>query len=334
MISLKKHLHVCILMGSALILVFPSACKKQQKKETQKQKTELAAEKKSAAPSAGDTMEKDEPQRSTITESNKKEMVRFEGGTFIMGSENGPPDQQPEHETKVQSFYLDKHPVTVAEFRQFIEETGYTTDAESFGDAGVFLFNQNRWDLVKGANWEYPQGPSKPKAKPDHPVTQVSWRDAREYCRWAGKRLPTEKQWEYAAKNGGKLKTPFPWGSNQLQINGEYKANVWQGDLQKKQGADGFKLTSPVGYYGAYKSGLSDMAGNVWEWCRDIYAPYPGSSARIRKNPKVRGIRGGSFFYDQAGKASYTVTFRGKNSIETSLFNMGFRCAKSAENNQ
>ena len=328
----KNGLQVFLLTGMILLLAFLSACKQEKKKDSPQQKTAQPAEKDQHQSAADKNMDKAKPVKGATAESRLKEMVHFEGGTFVMGSDDAPPDQQPAHEAEVEPFYLDKHPVTVADFRQFIEARGYKTDAEVFGDAGVFLFEQKRWNLVKGATWEYPQGP--PKAKPEHPVTQVSWRDAQEYCRWAGKRLPKEKEWEYAAKNQGNLNARFPWGSNQLQVNGKYQANVWQGDLQQQQGADGFKLTSPVGYYGTYESGLTDMAGNVWEWCQDVYAPYPGSQARIRENPKVRVIRGGSFFYDQAGKASYTVTFRGKNSIETSLFNMGFRCAKSADNKQ
>jgi len=254
-------------------------------------------------------------------------MVYFEGGSFMMGNNQGAPDQQPAHEQQVQPFYLDKHPVTVAEFRRFVEETGYSTDADSYGNAGVFLFDQGRWNLVDGANWEYPLGPSGPEAKDHHPVTQVSWRDARAYCKWAGKQLPTEKQWEYAAKNGGEMQERYPWGSNTVQADGQYQANVWQGNIQNSKVADGFKLTSPVGHYGAHPSGLTDMAGNVWEWCRDLYHSYPGSQASIRENPKVRVIRGGSFFYDQAGADSYSVTYRSKNTTETSLFNLGFRCA-------
>ena len=306
---------------SLMILFFVLSgisCKNQSKpSQEQQEKTQ----EKSAEPTA------DSAGKSKASPTDTSGMVYFEGSSFMMGDDQGAPDQQPAHEQQVKPFYLDKHPVTVAEFRRFVEETGYSTDADSFGNAGVFLFDQGRWNLVEGANLEYPQGPAGPKAQDDHPVTQVSWRDAREYCQWAGKQLPTEKQWEYAARNGGQLQAHYPWGSNQVQVNGQYQANVWQGTIQNPRVADGFKLTSPVGHYGEHPSGLTDMAGNVWEWCRDVYHAYPGSKAPIRENPKVRVIRGGSFFYDQAGADSYRVTYRSKNTTETSLFNLGFRCA-------
>lgn len=263
----------------------------------------------------------------TTSSPDTTKMVYFKGGTFMMGNDQGAPDQQPEHEQQVRPFYLDKHPVTVGAFRRFIEETGYTTDADSYGNAGVFLFDRGRWDLVDGANWQYPLGPSGPKAQEDHPVTQVSWRDARAYCQWAGKHLPTEKQWEYAATNGGEIHAPYPWDTDDVVVGERYKANVWQGTLQEQKVTDGFKLTSPVGHYGEHPSGLTDMAGNVWEWCRDVYHAYPGSQAPIRENTRVRVIRGGSFFFDQAGADSFCATYRSKNTTETSLFNLGFRCA-------
>ncbi len=255
-------------------------------------------------------------------------MILFEGGTFQMGNDQGLANQQPAHEAKVKAFYLDKHPLTVATFRKFIEATGFVTEAENFGDAGVYDLKAKRWNLVKGATWEHPRGSGKPKAKDDHPVTQVSWNDAAAYAKWAGKRLPTEEEWEYAATNKGKMQTKYPWGSDKIKENGNYKANYWQGSLEEEQGADGHVYTSPVGAFGEYPSGLADMSGNVWEWCEDIYKPYKGSDVQHRPDPMVRVIRGGSFFYDAAGTKSCEVTFRAYNTIETSLFNMGFRCAR------
>jgi formylglycine-generating enzyme len=261
----------------------------------------------------------------------KSEMVLFRGGTFTMGSNAGPNQEQPAHQVEVKSFSIDKYPVTVADFRRFIEATGHKTDAEKFGDSGVFDFNTKAWTLQAGATWQYPLGKNTPRAADDHPVTQVSWYDAVAYANWAGKRLPTEAEWEYAARCSGKSTTRFSWGDN-LVVNGKYMANVWQGsDLTAKQGEDGFALTSPVGYYGLTPCGMADMGGNVWNWCADDYKLYPGNNSPFQDNPELKVIRGGSFFFDQAGENSFTSTFRASNTRETSLFNTGFRCATDAK---
>ena len=261
------------------------------------------------------------------SENHDENMVYFEGGPIIIGSNNRMPNESPAFQTNVESFFLDRHLVTVARFRKFIKATNYFTDAENFGDAAVYNFSEGRWELLKGTTWEYPLGPDKPAAKDNHPVTQVSWNDAVAYCEWAGLRLPTEFEWEYAARGGENNGEKFSWG-NEIFMDGKFMANVWQGDLSTEQGADGFVYTSPVGHYGETDAGLTDMGGNVWEWCQNTYQPYPGGEP-FRTNQNVKTIRGGSFFYDQAGELSYTVSFRGQNSVETSLFNTGFRCAKS-----
>jgi len=262
---------------------------------------------------------------------NQSGMVYFEGGSFMMGSVNGLPNEQPVHKVEVQSFKIDKYPVTNAEFRRFAEATGYKTDAEKFGDSGVFDLNTSGWILKPGANWQYPTGEKSAPAADNHPVTQVSWNDARTFALWMGKRLPTESEWEYAARCGGKSTSRFSWGEK-LMTGGKYMANVWQGkDLSEKQGADGFVLTSPVGQYGETPCGMTDMGGNVWNWCSDVYKPYPGSEIPYQNNPEVMVIRGGSFFFDQNGENSYTSTGRAFNTQETSLFNTGFRCAKDAK---
>ncbi|NOY97493.1 MAG: formylglycine-generating enzyme family protein [Chlorobi bacterium] len=258
------------------------------------------------------------------------DMVFIGHGTFFMGSENGLPNEKPVHKVTVESFYLDRSPVTVARFREFIEATGYKTEAHKYGDAGVFDMSHQKWELLKGATWEFPFGTSGPKAEDNYPVTQVSWNDAVAYANWAGKRLPTEEEWEFAARNRENTADKFSWG-NKLVIDGKYQANVWQGNtLDARQGDDGFLFTSPVGYYGQTKIGLTDMGGNVWNWCADNYKLYKGNPGVYVENPDVKVIRGGSFFFDQNGEFSYSVSGRSMNSKETSLFNTGFRCAKDA----
>jgi formylglycine-generating enzyme len=258
------------------------------------------------------------------------EMIYFEGGTFKMGSENGLQNERPVHEVKIKPFYIDKTPVTVEQFRIFVESTDYKTEAEKFGDSGVFNLERNKWELLPGTTWRKPLGPSGPDAKPDHPVTHVSWNDAVAYASWAGKRLPTEAEWEYAACSGKKTENRFSWG-NKVTENGKYFANTWQGTITAPEVKDGFLYTSPVGAFGENEAGLTDMGGNVWQWCADTFKPYPGSNEHLPANPNIKVIRSGSFFYDQNDEYSFTVTGRSMNSHETSLFNTGFRCAKDAE---
>ena len=257
------------------------------------------------------------------------EMVYFKGGKIRLGSKRLI-NESPEFDTVIAPFWLDKYLVTVKQFRDFVNATGFVTDAEKFGDAGVFDIKARQWALVPGANWKRPFGAGQPEAHDDYPVTQVSWRDAVAYCSWAGLRLPTEAEWEYAARNGKNTSDPYSWGKS-LVVNGRYKANVWQGDLTKIQDADGFVYTSPAGFYETTPAGLTDMGGNVWQWCSDTYRLYKGNSQPVNNDPNNRVIRGGSFFYDEAGENSYTVSFRGANTVETSLFNIGFRCAKDGK---
>ena len=254
-------------------------------------------------------------------------MVFIKGGKAVIGTERGLPIESPEFRTKIKSFYLDVSPVTVAQFRKFIESSVYKTDADKFGDAGVYDFDTLKWKLLPGANWEYPFGPDANIAQDDHPVTQVSWRDANAYAEWAGKRLPTEYEWEYAARKGIPLNQKYSWGNELADEKGFY-ANVWQGNFPEyNSGSDGFLFTSPVGYFGKNQSGVTDMGGNVWEWCYDTYKPYKGSTVSFQIDEENKVVRGGSFMCDSMYCHGYRVTHRNSNSAETSLFHTGFRCA-------
>lgn len=299
----------------AFIALFSCKNKKQETSETTKtQNTEQTT----PTPS----------KKETKTAVNTENMVRFNGGTITIGSDDRTPLEAPSFETTVAPFYLDINLVTVAEFRKFVEATNYTTEAENFGDSGIFDFNGMRWNLVPGTTWEFPFGPNAPKAKDNFPVTHVSWNDATRYATWAGKRLPTEIEWEFAAKNGENLK--YPWG-NSPKDGEKFMANVWDGQtVEDKKVLDGYLYTSPVGAYPKSKSGIHDMVGNVWQWTASVFEPYD-KNAPYQKNAQVVVTRGGSFMYDQALELSYTTTFRAQNTIESSLFNTGFRCAKSAE---
>lgn len=228
----------------------------------------------------------------------------------------------------VDSFFLEKHEVTVAQFRQFVEDTGFETQAEEFGNAGVMT--QGRWQLIPGADWQHPRGPSAPKAPADHPVTQVSYNDAEAYCEWKGRRLPTEVEWEHAARGATNRRAYTPWGTRGLLAGGEYQANTWQGPFPRvNEAEDGYRYTAPVGSFGAAALGLEDQGGNVWEWTSSWYRPYPERGTPFtptRQSEKVQ--RGGSFLCNECG--GYRVFSRSHSTRETSLFHVGFRCAQDA----
>ncbi len=251
-------------------------------------------------------------------------MVYFKGGKITIGANNRTDIEAPAFETEVAPFYLDKYLVTVADFRKFVEATNHVTEAENFGDSGFFNLETYSWELRKNTTWEYPAGPNNAKAIDNHPVTHVSWNDATAYAKWVGKRLPTEIEWEYAAKNGQNL--TYPWG-NELKKEGKIRANTWEGkNIQDKTVVDGYLYTSPVTTFPASESGIFDMVGNVWQWTASTYKSYKNSYQNTDSNIVV--TRGSSFMFDQAMEMSYTTTFRAQNTKESSLFNTGFRCAK------
>jgi sulfatase modifying factor 1 len=225
---------------------------------------------------------------------------------------------------KIDGFFMDEHPVTVAEFRAFVQATGFVTQAETFGDAGVFDVKTGAWSLVKGATYEYPFGPDNPKAADDHPVTQVSWNDATAYAKWANKRLPTSEEWFYAAGFGRTESEIYSWGGDKWRDgSGNFKANFWQGSFPYlNTNEDGFLYTSPVGLFGKNALGLTDMGGNVWQWTSDW------------KNPKITGDTGeklqvgGSYLCDPAVCHGFKLGNTAESTTETSLCHVGFRCVR------
>ncbi len=256
-------------------------------------------------------------------------MVYIPGGRTRIGSEDGAPTERPTFYADVAPFLLDVHPVTVADFRRFVDATGYVTQSERFGASGVFDVKSGSWGLVDGASWRRPLGPSAPPAADDHPVTQVSWNDAVAYCRRAGKRLPTEVEWEHAARAGRSDGPRYAWG-NALVVDGRYMANTWQGEFPRRNtAADGWVYTSPVGVFGKTPSGLTDMGGNVWQWCDDWFRPYSLRAAPFTPEAaSEKVIRGGSFLCDPRVCHGFRVSARGHSTPETGLMHIGFRCVK------
>lgn len=305
-------------------------------------------------------------------------MVFIPGGTFEMGGDNdqASEDEYPKHRVTVQPFYMDATEVTNAQFRKFIEATGYITTAEkkpnwnelkqslppgtpkpadSLLQAASLVFKPSKgpvdlndysqwWSWVSGANWKHPEGPkSNINGKDNYPVVHISWFDAMAYCKWAGKRLPTEAEWEFAAR-GGLINNIYPWGNEHIS-KGNKKANSWEGNFPYLNTVDdGFIKAAPVKTYAANKYGLYDMAGNVWEWCSDLYnnTYYEELANKNSINPKgpsksfdpqepytlKRVLRGGSFLCNDSYCSGYRVARRMKSSPDTGLEHTGFRCVK------
>ena len=305
-------------------------------------------------------------------------MVWIPGGEFSMGNVNPTNmtdggketmnDARPVHRVHVDGFFMDENEVTNAEFAAFVKATGYITIAErkptkeEFPDApeanlvaGSVVFTPSFtndlsdhyqwWNYVHGADWKHPLGlESDLKGKENYPVVHVAWEDAVAYAKWAGKRLPTEAEWEFAAR-GGDAGEMYTWG-NQLKPNGKWMANIYQGKFPSKDaGLDGYAGIAPVKQFPANKYGLYDMAGNVWEWCNDWYRPdyYQTSSAEgVAKDPKgpdasydpsepgekKKVQRGGSFLCTDQYCTRYMVGTRGKGEYRSASNHVGFRCVK------
>lgn len=245
-------------------------------------------------------------------------MVYVPGGVTRIGSEDGPPDERPMFRATVRPFFMDAHPVTVAQFRAFVHGTGYVTEAERFGDAAVYDVTTDEWRLVSGASWRRPLGPRGPQAPDDHPVTQVSWHDAVAFAAWAGKRLPTEVEWEHAARGARDSRRRYAWGDELVEA-GVYHANTWHD-------ADGYRYTSPVGRFGETALGLTDMGGNVWEWTADWFRPYADRGKPFTPDASGEKVqRGGSFLCHPSSCHGYRVAARSHATPETALFHVGFR---------
>jgi formylglycine-generating enzyme required for sulfatase activity len=283
-------------------------------------------------------------------------MVWMPPGEYLMGSDEDEPHEGPAHKVRVRGFWIDRTEVTNAEFARFVAATGYVTEAERIGWSPVFDPRElrrvgspvppgphHRWEVVTGADWRHPEGPgSSLEGRRDHPVVQVSWNDAVAYAKWAGKRLPTEAEWEYAARSGGRpiKEHPYGCGASLRAPDGKWLANVWQGRFPRLDAAeDGFSGTAPAGSFPASPAGLFDMAGNVWEWCSDWYDPghYRDSPADDPRGPPgppkdapeaERSQRGGSWLCGEGNCRNYRVVGRGHTTPDTCHNHLGFRCVR------
>jgi formylglycine-generating enzyme len=304
-------------------------------------------------------------------------MIWLEGGRFRMGSDVHYAEEAPAHDVEVSGFWIDKTQVTNRQFAEFVAATGHVTLAEKVPDAAdypgalpemlvaaslvftptkgpVRLDNWSQWwAWVAGANWRHPTGPdSSIEGMEDHPVVQVAAEDAEAYAAWAGKSLPTEAEWEYAAW-GGLADAEFAWGAD-LEPGGRHMANIWQGPFpHANSAADGFVRTSPVGSYPPNGFGLLDMIGNVWEWTTDWYSDRhvvePKTSCCAPRNPRGasreashdptmpqiliprRVLKGGSHLCAESYCRRYRPAARHAQAIDSSTSHIGFRCVRRAE---
>jgi formylglycine-generating enzyme required for sulfatase activity len=311
------------------------------------------------------------------TGESHKGMIWIKAGTFMMGANNkqASPDEYPKHKVAVNGFWMDATEVTNAEFARFVKSTNYITTAERKPDwnelkkqvapgtpkpddsllvAASLVFDPPKtpvdlndytqwWVWKKGANWEHPHGPgSNIIGKDNYPVVHISWYDAVAYCKWAGKRLPTEAEWEWAARGNLQNKI-YPWGDEPVD-QGKVKANTWQGHFPDHNTLrDKFYGLAPVASFAPNGYGLYDMAGNAWEWCADYYNnQYYATIAKGASNPKgpansydpeepyakKRVIRGGSFLCNDSYCSGYRVARRMKSTEDSGMEHVGFRCVR------
>lgn len=279
-----------------------------------------------------------------------QDMVLVPGGDFLMGSED--PEgfrgdgEGPIRRVRLKPFHIGRRAVSNEQFAQFVTATGHVTEAEHFGWSYVFakflptelrrgvqrLEQAPWWCGVEGAYWAAPEGPgSTVDERADHPVIHVSWHDATAYCRWAGLRLPTESEWERAAR-GGLEQRRYPWG-DELIPDGEHRCNIWQGTFPTRNTTvDGHAGTAPVSAFEPNGYGLYNVSGNVWEWCNDWWA----TDHRVTANPTgppagtAKVVRGGSYLCHHSYCNRYRVAARTANTPDSSTGNTGFRCARDA----
>jgi sulfatase modifying factor 1 len=283
------------------------------------------------------------------------EQARVPAGRFTMGDGRGdrnPGDgETPLREVTLSAFSVDVTPVTVADFAAFVDDTGFRTEAEEFGFSAVFhlLLEADRADVmgpaagtpwwlgVMGADWRHPGGRrSGVDGREDHPVVHVSWNDAVAYCAWAGRRLPTEAEWEHASR-GGLAGARYPWGDDLLDEEGGWRCNIWQGDFPRSNTVgDGYLGTAPVRTYAPNGFGLWQTVGNVWEWCADRFDP-----DTYRRDPRAhdpvgpergptRVMRGGSYLCHDSYCNRYRNAARTSNTPDSSTGNTGFRTVAPA----
>lgn len=276
------------------------------------------------------------------------EQADIPAGAFLMGDSSGdenPGDgETPQHMVTLDAFRIDATTVTNSAFARFITQTGYRTDAETWKFSAVFhsaiqadpmdiigpVAEAPWWFGIHGADWAHPYGRnSSLDGLEDHPVVHVSWNDANAYCEWAGRRLPTEAEWEYAAR-GGLAEAKYPWGDDEVDAR-RWRMNIFQGQFpQHNTGDDGWHTTAPVRSFEPNGFGLWQTVGNVWEWCQDWYDPiyYSASPAASPTGPDsgtVKVLRGGSYLCHTSYCNRYRNSARSSNTIDSSMGNAGFR---------
>lgn len=352
---------IAVFLGVFIVSCKNSTAKKEEKQKLKKEKVEPVLELKSQQP------------KGTIPEN----MVWIPGGTFMQGATSidkmAMAHEKPSHKVTVDGFFMDKHEVTNAQFSKFVEATGYITVAErkidweemktqlpagtpkphdSILQPGSLVFKKTKssvpnlydysqwWEWKIGANWKHPNGPeSSIVGKENHPVVHIALEDAMAYCKWANRRLPTEAEWEFAAR-GGKAEAIFFWGDETNQLRNY--ANTWEGEFPVNNSkADGYERRAPVMQYPKNDFGLFDMAGNVWEWTSDWYNanyyseienqhsinPLGANQPYTPNNPyaKERVIKGGSFLCSASYCASYRISARMATSPDSGMEHLGFR---------